>query len=74
MVADSSSRIKNISKVRWPENYTFPTTIEGRGRDFKYVMSCGSSVILLTSMARASWFIANEIGVSSIPVSEACLL
>ncbi|PIL26398.1 hypothetical protein GSI_12155 [Ganoderma sinense ZZ0214-1] len=43
----------DISKVRWPKNYTFPATIEGRGRDFK-----------------ASWFIANEIGVSSIPVSE----
>ncbi|KAI0351181.1 PLP-dependent transferase [Trametes cingulata] len=43
----------NISRVRWPEDYKFPETIEGRGRDF-----------------RASWFIANEIGVSSIPVSE----
>ncbi|EJF60350.1 PLP-dependent transferase [Dichomitus squalens LYAD-421 SS1] len=43
----------NISRLRWPENYAFPATLEGRGRDFK-----------------AAWFIANEIGVSSIPVSE----
>ncbi|KAI0691637.1 PLP-dependent transferase [Earliella scabrosa] len=43
----------DISRVRWPEDYPFPPTMEGRGRDFK-----------------ASWFIANEIGVSSIPVSE----
>ncbi|KAI0632631.1 PLP-dependent transferase [Trametes polyzona] len=43
----------NISRVRWPEDYYFPETIEGRGRDFK-----------------AAWFMANEIGVSSIPVSE----
>ncbi|KAI0753781.1 PLP-dependent transferase [Fomes fomentarius] len=43
----------NISRVRWPEDYPFPPTMEGRGRDFK-----------------AAWFIANEIGVSSIPVSE----
>ncbi|EIW56993.1 PLP-dependent transferase [Trametes versicolor FP-101664 SS1] len=43
----------NISRVRWPEYYTFPATLKGRGRDFK-----------------AAWFIANEVGVSSIPVSE----
>ena len=72
MVVDSSSRMKNISKVRWPESYTFPATIEGRGRDFKYVMLYGSSLTSLTSVPRASWFIANEIGVSSIPVSEVC--
>ncbi|KAI0640887.1 PLP-dependent transferase [Trametes meyenii] len=43
----------NISRVRWPEDYKFPKTLEGRGKDFK-----------------AAWFIANEVGVSSIPVSE----
>ncbi|KAI0669109.1 PLP-dependent transferase [Trametes maxima] len=43
----------NISRVRWPEDYNFPKTLEGRGKDFK-----------------AAWFIANEVGVSSIPVSE----
>jgi kynurenine aminotransferase len=43
----------NVSKVKFPEDYPFPETVQGRGRDFK-----------------ACWFIACEIGVSSIPVSE----
>ncbi|KAH9850709.1 PLP-dependent transferase [Lenzites betulinus] len=43
----------DISSVKWPEEYPFPQSVEGRGRDFK-----------------ACWFIAMEIGVSSIPVSE----
>ncbi|RPD67036.1 PLP-dependent transferase [Lentinus tigrinus ALCF2SS1-7] len=43
----------DISNVKWPEDYPFPESVLGRGRDFK-----------------ACWFIAMEIGVSSIPVSE----
>ncbi|THV08679.1 PLP-dependent transferase [Dendrothele bispora CBS 962.96] len=43
----------DISKVKFPEDYPFPKSVLGRGRDF-----------------RACWFIAIEIGVSSIPVSE----
>ncbi|KAF9569348.1 PLP-dependent transferase [Agrocybe pediades] len=43
----------DISRVDFPEDYPFPDSVLGRGRDF-----------------RACWFIANEIGVSSIPVSE----
>ncbi|TDL29711.1 PLP-dependent transferase [Rickenella mellea] len=43
----------DISRLTWPDNYHFPSSIDGRGRDFK-----------------ACWFIATEIGVSSIPVSE----
>ncbi|OCH90701.1 PLP-dependent transferase [Obba rivulosa] len=43
----------DISSVHWPEDYPFPQSVEGRGRDFK-----------------ACWFIAMEIRVSSIPVSE----
>jgi len=43
----------DISKVNFPEDYPFPPSVLGRGRDF-----------------RACWFIAVEIGVSSIPVSE----
>ncbi|EAU84906.2 aminotransferase [Coprinopsis cinerea okayama7 len=43
----------DISKVKFPEDYPFPKSVLGRGRDF-----------------RACWFIAVEIGVSSIPVSE----
>ncbi|CAL1701426.1 unnamed protein product [Somion occarium] len=43
----------DISNIQWPENFPFPESVEGRGRDFK-----------------ACWFIAMEIGVSSIPVSE----
>ncbi|KAJ8595285.1 PLP-dependent transferase [Rhizopogon salebrosus TDB-379] len=43
----------DISRVKFPEDYPFPLTILGRGRDFK-----------------ACWFMALEIGVSSIPVSE----
>ncbi|KZT66004.1 PLP-dependent transferase [Daedalea quercina L-15889] len=44
----------DISSVHWPENYPFPESLQGRGRDFN----------------RACWFIAMEVGVSSIPVSE----
>ncbi|KAJ7068153.1 pyridoxal phosphate-dependent transferase [Mycena amicta] len=43
----------DISNVNFPEDYPFPPSVQGRGRDF-----------------RACWFIALEIGVSSIPVSE----
>jgi kynurenine aminotransferase len=43
----------DISRVDFPEDYPFPPSVLGRGRDF-----------------RACWFIATEIGVSSIPVSE----
>ncbi|KAF8914048.1 pyridoxal phosphate-dependent transferase [Gymnopilus junonius] len=43
----------DISNVDFPDNYPFPSSVLGRGRDF-----------------RACWFIAQEVGVSSIPVSE----
>ncbi|KAG9317585.1 pyridoxal phosphate-dependent transferase [Chiua virens] len=43
----------DVSGVKFPENYPFPESVQGRGKDFK-----------------ACWFIAMEIGVSSIPVSE----
>ncbi|KAG8747495.1 hypothetical protein FRC10_000631 [Ceratobasidium sp. 414] len=43
----------DISGLKIPEDYDYPKSIEGRGKDF-----------------RASWFIAQEIGVSTIPVSE----
>ncbi|RXW24645.1 hypothetical protein EST38_g1232 [Candolleomyces aberdarensis] len=43
----------DISKVKFPDDYPFPQSVLGRGRDF-----------------RACWFIAVEVGVSSIPVSE----
>jgi len=43
----------DISNLDMPDDYPFPETIDGRGRDFK-----------------ACWFIAHEVGVSSIPVSE----
>ncbi|KAL0949690.1 hypothetical protein HGRIS_009727 [Hohenbuehelia grisea] len=43
----------DISSVKFPEDYPFPQSVLGRGRDF-----------------RACWFIALEIGVSTIPVSE----
>ncbi|KAG6880441.1 hypothetical protein C0992_000043 [Termitomyces sp. T32_za158] len=43
----------DISNVEFPDDYPFPESVLGRGRDF-----------------RACWFIAMEIGVSSIPVSE----
>ncbi|KAG6840438.1 hypothetical protein C0991_006703 [Blastosporella zonata] len=43
----------DISNVQFPDDYPFPPSVLGRGRDF-----------------RACWFIALEVGVSSIPVSE----
>ncbi|KAG8920165.1 hypothetical protein FRC01_014412, partial [Tulasnella sp. 417] len=43
----------DISKVKVPEDYPYPDTLKGRGKDF-----------------RAAWFIAQEVGVSTIPVSE----
>ncbi|KAG9014091.1 hypothetical protein FRB90_005598, partial [Tulasnella sp. 427] len=45
--------LKDISKVKVPEGYTYPDSLKGRGKDFK-----------------AAWFIAQEVGVSTIPVSE----
>ncbi|KAF5387992.1 hypothetical protein D9615_000310 [Tricholomella constricta] len=47
----------DISNVQFPDDYPFPQSVLGRGRDFRYFkMAC--------------WFIALEVGVSSIPVSE----
>lgn len=43
----------DISNLEMPDDYPFPSSLDGRGRDFK-----------------ACWFMATEIGVSSIPVSE----
>ncbi|KAF9263526.1 1-aminocyclopropane-1-carboxylate synthase 1 [Marasmius fiardii PR-910] len=43
----------DVSRVEIPDDYPFPESLDGRGRDFK-----------------AAWFIALEVGVSSIPVSE----
>ncbi|KAK7049629.1 arylformamidase [Paramarasmius palmivorus] len=43
----------DISRVSFPDDYPFPESVLGRGRDF-----------------RAAWFVALEVGVSSIPVSE----
>jgi aspartate/methionine/tyrosine aminotransferase len=43
----------DISPLKIPEDYPFPQSVLGRGKDFK-----------------ACWFIAMEVGVSSIPVSE----
>ncbi|KAI0303872.1 1-aminocyclopropane-1-carboxylate synthase 1 [Russula brevipes] len=45
--------LMDSSNVKFPDDYPFPESVLGRGRDF-----------------RASWFIAMEVGVSSIPVSE----
>ncbi|GJJ07268.1 hypothetical protein Clacol_001468 [Clathrus columnatus] len=43
----------DVSKIKIPNDYSFPSSMDGRGKDFRY-----------------AWFIAQEIGVSSIPVSE----
>ncbi|KIJ37408.1 hypothetical protein M422DRAFT_33742 [Sphaerobolus stellatus SS14] len=43
----------DIADIDIPEDYVFPSSLDGRGRDFK-----------------AAWFIAEQVGVSSIPVSE----
>ncbi|KAK0206621.1 1-aminocyclopropane-1-carboxylate synthase 1 [Desarmillaria ectypa] len=51
----------DISNVKFPDDYPFPKSLQGRGRDFKLVIKFDN---------RASWFLALELGVSSIPVSE----
>ncbi|KAH0840054.1 1-aminocyclopropane-1-carboxylate synthase 1 [Lanmaoa asiatica] len=44
--------LQDMSKVKFPEDYSFPEFVRSRGKDF-----------------RDCWFMATEIGVSSIPVS-----
>ena len=57
--------------MRWPEDYPFPASVEGRARDFKCAANlCSMPINTHLFISRAAWFIANEIGVSSIPVSE----
>jgi kynurenine aminotransferase len=60
---------KDISKLKYPEDYPFPESVQGRGKDFKYV-TYFTSIHVAHVFFRACWFIAVEIGVSSIPVSE----
>ncbi|KAF8493510.1 pyridoxal phosphate-dependent transferase [Gautieria morchelliformis] len=43
----------DISDLQIPDDYVFPSSLDGRGLDFK-----------------ACWFLAQEVGVSSIPNSE----
>ncbi|KAF8592673.1 PLP-dependent transferase [Ramaria rubella] len=43
----------DVSNLEMPDDYVFPASLDGRGRDF-----------------RACWFIAEQVGVSSIPTSE----
>ncbi|KIY63579.1 PLP-dependent transferase [Cylindrobasidium torrendii FP15055 ss-10] len=45
--------LMDVSTIDIPDDYAFPQSVLGRGRDF-----------------RACWFIALEVGVSTIPVSE----
>ena len=58
--------------MKWPEDYPFPESVLGRGRDFRSVIAliwyCIRSISIASN--RACWFIAMEVGVSSIPVSE----
>jgi len=64
---------KDISQVKFPEDYPFPKSVLGRGRDFRSVF-----MLMLpfqySREIRACWFIATEVGVSSIPVSEVMFL
>jgi len=64
--------LQDISRVNFPDDYPFPSSIQGRGRDFRcvYQLSCCTHVHVKRSLLRACWFMALEIGVSSIPVSE----
>jgi kynurenine aminotransferase len=63
-----------VSELKIPEDYPFPQSLLGRGRDFKCVFPVITEDQCLILIQRASWFIALEIGVSSIPVSEVCVL
>lgn len=69
MLVAVSPMQKDISRVDFPEDYPFPKSVLGRGRDFRSVF-----ILMLTFQClretRACWFIATEVGVSSIPVSE----
>ena len=62
--------------MKWPEDYPFPESVLGRGRDFRSVIAliwyCIRSISIASN--RACWFIAMEVGVSSIPVSEVSML
>jgi kynurenine aminotransferase len=60
---------QDISNVQFPEDYHFPSSVLGRGRDFRYAM-LRHDYPVTEIPRRACWFIALEIGVSSIPVSE----
>ena len=35
ILASGSHASQDISNVHWPENYPFPESLHGRGRDFK---------------------------------------
>lgn len=66
----NSDDSQDISNLQWPEDYPFPKSVEGRGRDFKCVSRANVPVASYSRSIRACWFMAMEIGVSSIPVSE----
>jgi kynurenine aminotransferase len=62
---------QDISSLRIPDDYPFPKVLEGRGKDFKSVTLAVQYSSLRSIIFRACWFMAYEVGVSAIPVSEA---
>jgi kynurenine aminotransferase len=62
--------LQDISDIQMPDDYPFPESVLGRGLDYRYAVLCPIFVEMLNSERRACWFIAMEVGVSSIPVSE----
>lgn len=63
---------QDISNLDMPDDYPFPESLNGRGRDFKYVPQSDKVARsgFVSCSLRACWFMAMELGVSSIPVSE----
>jgi hypothetical protein len=64
--------LQDISGIKIPEDYPFPASLDGRGKDFKYVASITRIPSCSDLKSRACWFMATheDVRVSTIPVSE----
>ena len=40
--------VQDISSLTWPEDYPFPSSLDGRGRDFKYVLEFDYAEYIVT--------------------------
>jgi hypothetical protein len=64
--------IQDVSKVKIPEDFKFSPLLDGRGRGYQCVVTMIIESLANKCTRRVSWWMAQEIGVSPIPLGDVC--